>query len=42
MINFSPTMLIALDGAVCGFMLVYVIPVFMHLTCLYKSKSELN
>lgn len=29
--------IIAFDGAVCGFFLIYVIPIMLHMTCYYKE-----
>ena len=32
----------SLDGAICGFLLVYIIPIKMHLTCLYADPHTLK
>ena len=42
MLNVDPTLIISLDGAICGFLLVYVIPIKMHLKCLYTDPHELR
>ena len=41
-LNVDPTMIISLDGAICGFLLVYIIPIKMHLMCLYTDPHELQ
>lgn len=38
-LNVDPTLIISLNGAICGFLLVYIIPIKMHLTCLYSDPS---
>lgn len=41
-LNVDPTLIISLNGAVCGFLLVYIIPIKMHLTCLYTDAHEIR
>lgn len=41
MLNVDPTLIISLNGGVIGYLLVYVVPIKLHLTCLY-SKIEKN
>jgi hypothetical protein len=41
MINVNPSLIMSLTGAVCGFLLVYIIPIKLHLTCLYADPKEL-
>lgn len=33
--------IISFDGAVCGFLLVYIIPIYMHFKC-YYWKTDVN
>ena len=41
-LNVDPTMIISLDGAICGFLLVYIIPIRMHLKCLYTDPNAIK
>ena len=41
-LNVDPTLIMSLDGAICGFLLVYIIPIKMHLTCLYADPHTLK
>ena len=41
-VNVDPTLIISLDGAICGFLLVYIIPIKMHLTCLYTDPHAIK
>lgn len=41
-LNVSPGIVIAIDGAVVGFFIIYVIPVKLHLKCLYERKEKEN
>ena len=38
--NVSPGIVIAIDGAVVGFFIIYVIPVKLHLKCLYEREEK--
>ena len=38
--NVSPGLVIAIDGAVVGFFIIYVIPVKLHLKCLYERQLK--
>jgi len=38
----DPSIVISLNGAVCGFFLIYVIPIYMHTECLYKKTPVLT
>jgi len=38
--NVSPGIVIAIDGAVVGFFIIYVIPVKLHLKCLYEKEEK--
>lgn len=40
--NVSPGIVIAIDGAVVGFFIIYVIPVKLHLKCLYSRNKHLH
>lgn len=40
--NVDPTLIISLNGAVCGFLLVYIIPIKMHMTCLYSHPDVIK
>ena len=40
-INVNPALIMSLTGAICGFLLVYIVPIKMHLTCLYADPKEL-
>ncbi|KAM3140772.1 hypothetical protein pb186bvf_007177 [Paramecium bursaria] len=33
---------IGFDGAVCGFLLIYIIPIFIHYQCYYGKKKEVS
>ena len=37
--SLDPSMIISITGAVGGFFLIYVFPIFLHLKCLYFSKN---
>ena len=39
MLNVNPTLIISLNGGVIGYLLVYAIPIKLHLTCLYKENA---
>ena len=39
MLNLDPTLIISLNGGVIGYLLVYAIPIKMHLTCLYDKEE---
>lgn len=41
-LNVDPTLIISLNGAICGFLLVYIIPIKMHLTCLYSDPNVIK
>lgn len=41
-INVDPTLIISLNGAICGFLLVYIIPIKLHLKCLYSDPNEIK
>lgn len=41
MINVNPALIMSLTGAICGFLLVYIVPIKMHLACLYGDPKEL-
>ena len=34
------TMIISLNGAVCGYLMLYIIPIKLHLNCLYDSHEK--
>lgn len=36
----KPDLVIAFDGSVCGFLIVYVFPIALHWSALYGNKSE--
>ena len=36
----DPSIVISLNGAVCGFFLIYVIPIGMHLKCIYQDSAK--
>ena len=38
--NVSPGIVIAIDGAVVGFFIIYVVPVKLHLKCLYEKEGR--
>jgi len=38
----DPSKVISLTGAVCGFFLIYVIPIYMHTGCLYTQSININ
>ena len=38
--NIDVSLVISLSGAVCGFILVYLIPIYLHLHCLYGKNEE--
>jgi len=38
----DPSIVISLNGAVCGFFLIYVIPIYLHTECLYTKTPELT
>jgi len=40
--NVSPTVVISITGAVVGFLLIYIIPIFLHMKCLYFRKKKGN
>lgn len=40
MLNLNVAAVVSFDGAVVGFVLVYLIPVYMHWKCLYHSYTE--
>eukprot|EP01017_Pseudomicrothorax_dubius_P048289 TRINITY_DN8764_c0_g1_i4.p1 TRINITY_DN8764_c0_g1~~TRINITY_DN8764_c0_g1_i4.p1 ORF type:complete len:146 (+),score=21.95 TRINITY_DN8764_c0_g1_i4:158-595(+) len=40
--NFKPEVLITFDGAVCGFILIYIIPISLHLQVLYGDDKKLR
>lgn len=42
MFNVDPSVVIAWDGALCGFFLIYLIPINLHLKMLYGDKNELR
>ena len=42
MLNVNPTLIISLNGGVIGYLLVYTVPIKLHLTCLYKDNVALE
>ena len=36
----DPSIIISLNGALCGFFLIYVIPIGIHLKCLYGDAKK--
>lgn len=40
--NINVGIVISFDGAVCGFLLVYVIPIYMHFQCYYGNKKNVR
>lgn len=38
--NIPVAAVVSFDGAIVGFVLVYLIPVYMHWKCLYHNYSE--
>jgi len=41
-LNVDPTLIMSLDGAICGFLLVYIIPIKMHLKCMYTDPQTIR
>jgi sodium-coupled neutral amino acid transporter 9 len=35
-LNIPVGVVISFDGAVCGFLLIYIIPIWLHLKCYYN------
>lgn len=42
MLNVDPTLVISLNGSVIGYLLVYAVPIKIHLSCLYSSEPKVN
>ncbi len=42
MVNVDPTLVISLNGAICCYFLLYMIPIALHLKCLYGEKNSLE
>lgn len=42
MFNINVGIVISFDGAVCGFILVYIIPVYMHFKCYYGNRINIG
>lgn len=40
--NVDPSNIISFTGAVCGFYLVYIIPIGIHFSCIYKEKKTVE
>jgi uncharacterized integral membrane protein len=40
--NIDPSIIISFAGAICGFLLCYVIPIALHMQILYGDPSELK
>ncbi|CAK74835.1 unnamed protein product (macronuclear) [Paramecium tetraurelia] len=40
--NINVGIVISFDGAVCGFLLVYIIPVYMHFKCYYGNRTNVG
>lgn len=39
LLNIPVGLVIAFDGAVCGFLLVYIVPIWLHLKCYYSQNN---
>jgi len=37
--SFNPNLVVSISGALGGFLLIYIIPILLHLTCLYSGQS---
>jgi hypothetical protein len=40
--NVAPTTIYAINGSYCGIVLIYAVPIAIHLTCLYKTPCKSN
>ena len=40
MLNVSPKLIMSLNGAVCGFILIYIIPIYIHFKNDSSKKSK--
>lgn len=39
LLNIPVGVVISFDGAVCGFLLVYIVPIWLHLKCYYSQNN---